>query len=71
LHAFTLFELALRGVKQINCQGLSRKDVRTQGGGFAQIGHFLDKRGRRVLQMRTSALFRAKNFSFGLVYCYK
>jgi len=44
------------------------KDVCSQGGGrFVQYGHFADK-GEGVLQMRTSALFGAKNFGFFEIY---
>jgi len=42
-------------------KGLSIKDVRTQGGGVVQCGHFVDK---GVLQMRMSALFGAKTSDF-------
>jgi len=38
------------------------------GRGFVQCGHFADKEGRGVLQMRTSALFGAKNFGFFKIY---
>jgi len=46
-------------------KGPSIKDVRSQGEwGFVQCGHFADKRGVGVLQLRTSALFGAKNSDF-------
>jgi len=45
--------------------GLSIKDVRSRGEGeFVQCGHLADKGGGRVLQMRTSKLFGAKNTGF-------
>jgi len=47
-------------------KGLSIKDVRSQWG-FVQCGHFVD-RGRGGLQMRTSALFREKNFGIFEIY---
>jgi len=42
---------------------MSIKDIRSQG--VVQCGHFTDKLG---LQMRTSALFDAKNFGFFEIY---
>jgi len=36
----------------------------TVSGVFVQFGHFADKEERRVLQMRMSVLFGAKNFGF-------
>jgi len=49
-------------------KGPSIKDVRSQGRGrFDQCGHFSDK-GEGVLQMRTSALFGAKDLEFFKIY---
>jgi len=37
-------------------------------GEFIQCGNFMAKGGRGALQMRTSALFDAKNFGFFEIY---
>jgi len=42
-------------------KGLSKKDVRSQEGGVYPVRTFCEQRGKEILQMRTSALFGAKN----------
>jgi len=52
----------------ISKKGSSIKDVRSQGEGVCPVRTFFGQGGREFLQMRTSALFGAKNSRFLEIY---